>query len=265
MYSKSRLAYKWFVYIVRASSSRGHGIHSPFVYEFIHEVLNDRRSFYAYEKIEQIKEKLLKDKRAVYMLDRGAGFGKQVGSTRKVSEIATKSLSTKKFGRLLLRLANFYRPGAILEMGTSLGISTAYLASANSSARVTTMEGSLEIADIALQTFRCLDLKNVDLVTGSFEDNLDLVVGKDSPYGLIFMDGNHRKEPVLAYFEKFLRKHPPNCLIVIHDIHWSQEMEEAWKVIQGHPDVKMTIDIFSAGLIFFREEFQVKQQFTVRF
>jgi len=56
-----------------------------------------------------------------------------------------------------------------------------------------------------------------------------------------------------------------SSLIVIHDIHWSREMEEAWEIIQNHPHVKLSIDIFSAGLVFFRNEFRVKQQFVIRF
>ena len=82
---------------------------------------------------------------------------------------------------------------------------------------------------------------------------------------LVFLDGNHRKKPVLEYFEKVLENIAPASLIIIHDIHWSGEMEEAWSIIRKHPKVKMTIDIFSAGLVFFREEFKVKQHFMIRF
>lgn len=91
------------------------------------------------------------------------------------------------------------------------------------------------------------------------------MLAENHPADLVFIDGNHRRKPVLDYFEKFLNKISPSSLVVIHDIHWSREMEEAWDIIQQHPKVKMSIDIFSAGIVFFREEFLVKQQFSIRF
>jgi predicted O-methyltransferase YrrM len=265
MYSKPRLAFKWIQYFIRASNSRGHGVHSPFVFEFVREVLNDQKSYYAYEKIENIKKNLLQDERRVAVQDFGAGSNQNKDATKKISDIAAGSLSSQKFGRLLFRLVNYYRAGTMVEMGSSLGISTAYLACANPLSRVFTMEGSPEIADFAEKIFHQLGLSNITQVTGKFEEEMGNLIASIPPADLVFIDGNHRKKPVLDYFEGFLEKMSPASMIVIHDIHWSFEMEEAWVVIQNHPRVKMSIDIFSAGLIFFREEFRVKQKFTIRF
>jgi len=152
-----------------------------------------------------------------------------------------------------------------MELGSSLGISTAYLASADAASRVVTMEGSPAIAGIARETFEKLKLRNISQSTGNFETTLSGQIEQNPPSDLVFIDGNHRKKPVLEYFEKFLNKISDSSLIIIHDIHWSREMEEAWDIIQADPRVKMTIDIFSAGLVFFRNEFKVKQQFVIRF
>ncbi len=103
------------------------------------------------------------------------------------------------------------------------------------------------------------------MVTGDLRDGLTDLIASNPPADLVFIDGNHRKKPVLEYFEKFLDNISPAALIIIHDIHWSREMEEAWAIIQADPRVKMSIDIFSAGLVFFRDEFKVKQQFVIRF
>ena len=265
MYSKSQLATKWFQYFIRASNSRGHGIHSPFVYEFIREVLNDDRNYYAYTLIETAKKNLLSDDRMLESMDLGAGSATGGDTKKKISDIARNSLSTTKFGRLLFRLANFYQAKVIIEMGSSLGISTAYLASADALSNVVTLEGSPSIAKIAAETFRKLKLNNITQVTGPFELELPGVIQSNPPADLVFIDGNHRKIPVLEYFERLLKKVSPASLIIIHDIHWSREMEEAWEIIQQRPEAKLTIDIFSAGLVFFRNEFQVKQHFTIRF
>lgn len=265
MYSKSQLALKWFQYFAFASNGKGHGIHSPFVYELIREVFNDDRDYYAYKLIETVKKNLLKDNRVLHMHDLGAGSKQNGDSKKKICEIARNAVSDQKFGRLLFRLSNYYQAKHIIEMGSSLGISTAYLASANAYSQVVTLEGSPAIAEIAKETFQKLKLNNISQVTGNFENNLSTQIDLNSPSDLVFIDGNHRKKPVLGYFEKFLNKISPSSLIIIHDIHWSAEMEEAWDIIQNHPRVKMSIDIFSAGLVFFREEFLVKQQFTIRF
>jgi predicted O-methyltransferase YrrM len=265
MYSKSRLAVKWVRYYFHAFNSRGHGIHSPFVYDFITSVLNDTRNYYAYENIEKLRKMFLRDDRIIQYTDLGAGSGKGEERSKKLSEIAGNAVSTEKFGRLLFRLANYYPSEIIIELGSSLGISTAYLASANDASKVTTIEGSYPIGEIAKETFEKLKLKNIQLMNGNFDEVLKKVIDSNPPADLIYIDGNHRKKAVLDYFEIFLNKVSPSSLIIIHDIHWSTEMEEAWSIIQSHPKVKMSIDIFSAGLVFFRDEFQVKQKFMVRF
>jgi predicted O-methyltransferase YrrM len=265
MYSKTQLAYKWLRYYVPASNARGHGIHSPFVYDFVEAVLNDKRSYYAYGKIEQVKKMLLLDERMLTCHDLGGGSLRKVDKFKKVSKIAGTAVCTQKFGRLLFRLANHYPSRTIVELGSSLGISASYMASADSSSNIVTMEGTPDIAGIAKETFHRLGLENITLASGNFNDILDAVLTANPPADLVFIDGNHRKKPVLEYFEKFLNKISSSSLIIIHDIHWSREMEEAWDAIQQHPKVKMSIDIFSAGLVFFREEFQVKQRFSIRF
>jgi predicted O-methyltransferase YrrM len=265
MYSKSRQAVNWLDYFIHASNGRGHGIHSPFVYELVREVLMDRRFYSDFEKIERVKKALLADDRTIPVKDLGARGNAGIYIEKKISSVARNSVSTQKFGRLLFRLAKYYQAGNIIEMGSSLGISTAYLASGESRSNVVTMEGSEAIAAIAKETFHRIGIQNIKQVNGNFDENLGKVIAENLPADLVFLDGNHFKKPVLAYFEQFLNKLSPSALIVIHDIHWSREMEEAWSIIQNHSKVRLSIDIFTAGLIFFRDEFQVKQKFTIRF
>jgi predicted O-methyltransferase YrrM len=231
----------------------------------VREVFNDDRDYYAYKLIETVKKNLLQDTRVLNVNDLGAGSRQKRESKKTIAEIARNAVSDQKFGRLLFRLANFYRARVIIEMGSSLGISTAYLASADAGSQVVTMEGSQAVSGIAKETFQKLKLNNISQSTGNFEKTLSTQIDLNPPPDLVFIDGNHRKKPVIEYFEKFLNKISSSSLIIIHDIHWSREMEDAWEIIQNHPRVKMSIDIFSAGLVFFRNEFQVKQQFVIRF
>ena len=82
---------------------------------------------------------------------------------------------------------------------------------------------------------------------------------------LAFIDGNHRKEPTLRYFDTLLAKINNASILIFDDIHWSAEMEEAWEIIKMHSSVTLSIDLFFIGLIFFRNDFKVKQHFVINF
>jgi len=265
MYSSSKLAVKYLQYFLTASNGKGHGMHSPFGFEFITKILNDKAEYACYETIEQLRQQLNHDNTLLTIEDFGAGSRIHDSYKRKVCDIAKSSLKPKKFSQLLFRIANFYEPKNILELGTSLGITTAYLASAISHGNVITMEGAKEVAAVARKNFQQLQLKNIKIVEGDFDSNLVSVLNDFSSIDLAFVDGNHRKEPTIKYFEQLISKTTNNSILVFDDIHWSKEMEEAWGYIRQHSSVTLTIDLFFIGIIFFRHEQLEKQHFSIRF
>jgi predicted O-methyltransferase YrrM len=265
MYSAIKLFSKFLSYKWHASNAKGHGVHSPFVYDFIRKVLMDQRNFYSYDLIESCRKEMLQDNRVLNVEDFGAGSRLRKTNQRKVSEIAQSSLKPKKFGQLIFRIINYYAPENVLELGTSLGITTAYLASGNTKARVHTMEGSKEIARIARSNFEQLQLSQIEVMVGNFDDILPSFLAAQNSLDFVFIDGNHRQEPTLRYFQQLLPKTHENSILIFDDIHWSAEMEAAWKEIQAHPQVMVTIDLFFIGLVFFRKEQKVKQHFSINF
>ncbi|MGE5108338.1 MAG: O-methyltransferase [Sphingobacteriales bacterium] len=265
MYSKGQLAGRYFSYYLRASNGKGHGMHSPFVYNFITNVLNDDRDFYAYSAVEEIRKQLLKDERVIRVDDFGAGSVKLASAKRKVFDITRSSLKPKKYAQLLFRMVNYYQPKTILELGTSFGITTAYLAMAGKQSTIITMEGADSIAEIAQTNFTTLGLQNIELVKGNFDETLSSVMNRELLVDFVFIDGNHRKEPTLRYFGQILPVTSNDTIIVFDDIHWSEEMEAAWKQIKKHPQVTTTIDLFFIGIVLLRKEFKEKQHFAIRF
>jgi len=271
MYSSLQLAIKYLKYWLTASNGKGHGIHSPFVFQFIAQVLNDNREYYCYSTIERLRRQLKYNKTEIILEDFGAGSRLHSAYKRRVCDIAKSSLKSKKFARLFFRMINFYfsesleRAVTILELGTSLGITTAYLASVNRSYRVITIEGAKSIAAIAKKNFQQLGLSNIELIEGDFDSALIPTVKELSAIDFAFIDGNHRKEPTINYFKEILAKTSEQSIIVFDDIHWSKEMEEAWEYIKHHALVTLSIDLFFVGIVFFRKEQRVKQHFTVRF
>jgi predicted O-methyltransferase YrrM len=265
MFTKFQLTKKYFHYFLTASNGKGHGIHSPFVFDFVKNVLNDKQSYPPYQSIEKIRKKLLADSTLIEVEDFGAGSSVIKTNKRVVSAIAASSLKPKKYAQLLYRIVKYYKPDTIVELGTSFGITTAYLASANPISKVYTCEGSGGIASIAKQNFELLHLHNIALATGDFKDSFSPLLSKIPTVDFGFVDGNHRKVPTVDYFIQLLKHTIPASILVFDDIHWSAEMEEAWETIKRHPQVTLTIDLFFIGLVFFNTDFNHKQDFIIRF
>jgi len=265
MYSKSQLLLKYLQYYFTASNGKGHGMHSPFVFEFITKILNDKTVYPEYEKVEALRNQLLKDNTVLEVEDFGAGSAIDKKNKRSVSSIAKNAAKPKKFGQSLFRIVKYYQPATILELGTSLGITTFYLSLAKPDARLITMEGSKEIAEVAKRNFSNLEIRNIEITEGNFDNTLSSVVRGLSSVDLAFIDGNHQQEPTTRYFQQLLAKIGNDSILVFDDIHWSSEMEAAWETIKNNSAVTCSIDLFFIGIVFFRKEFKEKQHFTIRF
>jgi predicted O-methyltransferase YrrM len=265
MYSKSQLFFKYLQYYFTASNGKGHGTHSPFIFEFITKVLNDKTVYPEYEKVEGLRNQLLQDSRLFIVEDFGVGGEFLKKYERSINSVAKNSAKSKKYGQLLFRMVKNYQPAIILELGTSLGITTSYLSLAKPDARLITMEGATEVAKVAKANFKALELKNIELKEGNFDDTLSSVVRGLSSVNFAFIDGNHRKEPTERYFKELLNKTNNDSILVFDDIHWSKEMESAWETIKKHESVRCTIDLFFIGIVLFKKEFKEKQHFVIRF
>ena len=276
-YSPFQLAQKYIRYYLTAANGKGHGIHSPFVFDLIKNVLNDSRVFPEYAAIERLRSHLESDPAILQIEDMGAGSALGGASkkilSRSVADIARRMAKPKKLGQLLFRLARYYRPERVLELGTSLGLSTAYLAvgagsakaTGGRSAKVFTIEGAPEVGAVAKNNFRVLGLENIDVTIGNFDRVLDATLNRAGRIDLAFIDGNHRLEPTLRYFNALYGQLSPSAVLIFDDIHWSREMEAAWESIKKDPRVTLSVDLFFIGLVFFRDNFKVKQDFVIRF
>ncbi|MEG9329200.1 class I SAM-dependent methyltransferase [Salinimicrobium catena] len=283
----------YFRFLLRSTNQ--HGVHSPFVFGLVTKCFYDHKKYPAYQKIQKHRKSLLQDKRNIRVTDFGAGSRVFSSDERKVSEIAKNAGITSKRARLLNRLVNYLNVKNALELGTSVGLGTTAMAAGNK-VQVTTIEGCPETAKVAAEKFRELGLDNIQLKVGKFEDVIEdrgqwtedreknskflipnsksVSISPKQPttdnsqpitahYDLIYIDGNHQKEATLSYFEKLLSAVHNDSVMIFDDIHWSAEMEEAWEIIKEHPSVKVTIDTFFWGLVFFRRE-QEKEHFVIR-
>jgi len=248
----------------RLTANSRHGTHSPFVYKLTDEVIYDFSNKKVYEEIEAQRKKLLNDDKLITVTDLGAGSHLNKNRTKKVSQIAKNALKAPRLAQLIYRLVANQQPENIIELGTCLGITSAYLAKAQPTAKVLTIEGCPETAAVANQNFKDLGLANIELQVGNFNELLPKVINAAEKLDFVYVDGNHTKEATLNYFNWCLPKIHENSLLIFDDIYWSEGMKEAWEEIKNHPEVTVTIDLFWIGLVYFKKG-QAKEHFKIKF
>jgi predicted O-methyltransferase YrrM len=247
----------------RLTAKTRHGTHSPFVYKLADEVIYNKRQFAQYNIIEAQRKKLLQDDTMIQVTDLGAGSHLNKDRTKKVKEIAKNALKSPALAQLIHRLAKFSNPKSVIELGTCLGITSAYLSTAAPDASVITIEGCPQTAAVAKQNFEDLQLNNIRLEVGNFDHILPGIIAEQQQLDFVYIDGNHRKDATLNYFNWCLPKVHENTMLIFDDIYWSAGMKEAWSAIKAHPQVTVTIDLFWIGLVFFKKG-QARENFKLK-
>ncbi|KRB57713.1 O-methyltransferase [Flavobacterium sp. Root186] len=253
---KSYLKFLW-------DSKNEHGVHSPFVFSLLTKCFYDKKPKPEYQILKNYRKSLIENKNFIEVTDFGAGSKVFKSNKRQISKIASTAGISPKRAELLFRVTHYFQPKNILEIGTSLGLATAALALGNTNAKVITIEGCPNTANTAQNQLDKFDCKNVENIISEFESFLISENLNSKIYDLIYFDGNHSKKATLTYFELLLPTINNDSLWIFDDIHWSPEMEEAWEIIKKHPKVKVTIDTFQWGFVFFRCE-QEKEHFVIR-
>ncbi len=245
------------------NSTNQHGVHSPFVYSLVTKCFYDKKNYAEYEILKKYRKSLLTNKDFIEVTDFGAGSKVFKSNKRQISKIAKTAGISSKRAKLLFRVVNYFQPTTILEIGTSLGLATSTLSLGNKKSKIITLEGCSNTIEIAKHQLENSKFQNIEFINTKFEDYFENCQLSIINYQLIYFDGNHSKKATLAYFEQLLPTITNDTVWIFDDIHWSKDMEEAWKTIKNHPKVKVTIDTFQWGFVFFRAE-QEKEHFVVR-
>ncbi|RBA28805.1 O-methyltransferase [Flavobacterium tibetense] len=252
-------------------SKNEHGVHSPFVFDLVTKCFYDNTKYPEFEALKSYRKSLLENKNTIEVTDFGAGSRVFKSNTREISKIAQTAGITPKNAELLFRIVHYFQPKNILEIGTSLGLTTSALSLGNSNAKIITLEGCPNTMATAKEMFQVSSFKFpnniVEFVNTEFNlffENLKLETLNSKPqiFDLIYFDGNHSKKATLEYFEALLQTISNDSVWIFDDIHWSADMEEAWEIIKNHPKVSVTIDTFQWGIVFFRIE-QEKEHFII--
>ncbi|MFC5408534.1 O-methyltransferase [Larkinella bovis] len=242
-----------------------HSLHSPFIFDlYSHIIRADNPDEPAFGPIRALQRELLKDTRTIQITDFGAGSRINASRERSIRDIAKNSQKPARFGRLMYRLIRRFGSHTIIDLGTSLGITTLYESVAAPTARILTFEGCPQTAEVAARNFRKLNRSNIEIIPGNLDETLKERLRTVDAIDFAFFDANHRYEPTLRYFETSLAKAHNDSCFIFDDIHWSKEMEQAWNAIKAYPAVTVSIDLFFIGMVFFRKQ-QPRQDFILKF
>ena len=237
-----------------------HSLHSPFFYDFYTKVVKANNE--AVSVAETLRHNLLTSNLTVEVNDLGAGSVLN-SSQRSVKDIAKISLSTQQFSALYARTIAHFQCKQIVELGTSLGINTLYLAHSTSTT-VTTFEGATAIAEIARDTFKFSNARNIRLIEGNITTTLPHYLRTTHKIDFAFVDANHRYEAVMQNFEFLLDASHEKAVLVFDDIHLNAEMEKAWEEIKAHELVYATADLYRCGFVFLDPSLN-RQHWILRF
>lgn len=254
----------YFKYLLRSGNE--HAIHSPFLFDLYTKVIKDKGEKHPdYPDLKSLRKALLASHEQIEILDLGAGSRVNKSNLRKIKTIAKNAEKPEKFGRLFHRLIRHFKPDSILELGTSLGLTTLYMAKAKPDSKILSFEGCPETANVARRNFDKSGAENIEIILGNIDETLPKTLKRlENGLDYAYFDANHRYEPTVRYFEQCLPYAKNDSLFIFDDLYWSDEMEQAWEYIKAHPQVTLTVDLFWIGLVFFRKE-QVKENFVLRF
>lgn len=240
-----------------------HSLQAPFIYDLYTKVIKKDADKGIFEEIENLRLGYIKSNKKIEIQDLGAGSKVTANNTRTVSSIASKGITKPKFSRLLYRLILHLKATNVVELGTSLGINTLYLAH-NETINIKTFEGAPSLCAISKEMFRELNKQGIHLIEGNINETLPEFISQSPPIDLAFIDANHHFDATMNYFNLLNTKAHKGSCFVIDDIHWSEEMEKAWKQIKDHYAVTLSLDLYQIGIVFFNPDLR-KQHYVLQF
>ena len=245
------------------NSSNEHGVHSPFVYDLISKCFYDKTKFEEYKQLKSYRSNLLKSKNTISVEDFGAGSKVFKSNKRKISDLAKVAGASKSESELLFRIVKYFNPKSILELGTSMAISTNTMNNAAKDAKISTVEGSKSIFEWNSTNTKKYNFENTIFVNSLFDNYLE-TLSSDKIFDFIYIDGNHTYDATIKYFNILKNHIHKDSVIIFDDIHWSEGMDKAWNEIVENTDISLSIDTFHFGMVFFRTEQYNKEHFIIR-
>ena len=240
-----------------------HGLHSPFVYELYTKTIQNNE-FPHYDQLEQHYFELISDHHLITNKNPGAGASLHKELRVPIKRLAKHSIKSLPWRQLICRLIEERKPNVIIELGTSFGITTAYIATTCPNAKIYTFEANPTLIELSKDFFKMTGITNIEIIEGNIDETLPLFLQAHPHIDVAYIDANHRFAPTIKYVERIMECVSWKGLIIMDDIYWSYPMTKAWKAISAKKTITVSIDLWQIGLLYFHTG-QVKENFKLRF
>lgn len=256
----------FFNYLIKRKSIQY--IHSPFLFSLMQYVFDDSKKnrppvFY---DIENHRKTLTTNKKTIVFNDYGTGGDKKKEKNIAIKKIAIKSLKQAKYARFLYRLVKHIKPLNVVELGTSLGITTVYLSlGVEGKGQICTVEADKNIQVIAKENWeKILGENKIKSYLFDGNEKWPMLCNNLEKIDFLFIDANHRKEAMIRYLLQAMPYLHKKSVVVFDDINWSYETLEAWTLIKERKEVSLSFDIYQMGILFFDDSLS-KEDYTLKY
>lgn len=243
--------------------SNGHGVHSPLAYDLCVALSATKRNAELQcQNLKALRFKLKSDSQVLQ--DGGYGAGSKVFKSefRAVKHITRWGISSHSKARILFQLIRFFNPERVLELGTSIGLTTLYLASAQYPRPVHSVEANAAYFEFAKRLHaQHISKLNILFFHSTFETFLN---ANPDVYDFIFIDGAHDYHTTVKLFEYFNLHQGPRQVLVFDDIYWSPQMTKAWKHITENATGHLVLDAFSIGIVIKNDNLRTGYRYHIK-
>ncbi len=236
-----------------------HSVHSPYFYDLYTKIVAKKHAD-DLPALDDLRRDLEASRVVLKIEDFGSGTKGKIVHERTIGEIARTSLTPYSVAMFYLDLLYYCNATRVVELGTSLGLTSLYMAQ-KKNAMIYTFEGSHAIANTAITNFEWAGKTNIKLIEGNIDSTLYRFLESTEKVDFVLMDANHRYVPTLEYYRLFSRRLKSSSLMVIDDIHRSEEMEKAWDEIRNDTLVYGSVDLYRCGILCFDPALN-KQHYT---
>jgi predicted O-methyltransferase YrrM len=214
---------------------KGFGIHSPFTYNLITKVIEEKTPYYIFDEIENFRK---------------TSFGK------RKSEVETQH---KNYGALLFRLVNFFKCRSVLQIRSYTGILSLYLSMASRKHCICyALEENRGLPEATKYFANSHQLENLHFMVGEYAGNLEKLKTEISSFDMVFINQSGNQEKTLEAIEFTRAFFTEKTILIIDGIARNKEMKALWKSIKNHPKTQLTIDLFALGIVFFDKKLNKK-------
>lgn len=235
------------------STTKIKSLNEGFLKDFCTYILDTDIRFYHFDELEGIRNSLLNNNNLIKIVDLGAGSSYGNENEKRISDVAKQQLSKAYQLQVISRIIQFSKAQKCVELGASLGLSSLYM-SRSTSGEVYSFEGNPHFIDLINYQKGLLKIENLNLISGNFDDTLDTYLSEHKNIDFAFIDGNHRKDATIDYYNKIKKNCTDNAILIFDDIYWSKGMREAWETIKSDEKCTSSVDLYFMGIIFLRKD-----------